>query len=71
MKNCNAVNTSIAVNLKLTREGEGKIINPTHYLQCWSFERINEETKGISLAGRKEDPKIYKRYHGFWSFIFI
>ena len=29
MKNCNAVNTITTVNLKLTREGQGKIIDPT------------------------------------------
>ena len=29
MKNCNVVNTLIAVDLKLTREGEEKIIDPT------------------------------------------
>ena len=29
MKNCNAVDTLTAVNLKLTREGQGKIIDPT------------------------------------------
>ena len=28
MKNCNVVNTPVAVDLKLTREGEGKIIDP-------------------------------------------
>ena len=27
MKNCNTVNTPVAVDLKLTREGEGKIID--------------------------------------------
>ena len=29
MKNCNVVNTPVAMVSKLTREGEGKIINPT------------------------------------------
>ena len=29
MKNCNAVNTPIAMVLKVTREREGKIIDPT------------------------------------------
>ena len=29
IKNCNAVNTPIAMDLKLTREREGKIIDPT------------------------------------------
>ena len=29
MKNCIAINTPIAMNLKLTREGGGKIIDPT------------------------------------------
>ena len=29
MKNCNAVNKPIIVDLKLTREGEGKSIDPT------------------------------------------
>ena len=28
MKNCNAVDTPTTVNLKLTREGQGKIIDP-------------------------------------------
>ena len=31
MKNCNAVNTPVAMVSKLTREGEGKIINPTPF----------------------------------------
>ena len=29
MKNCNAINKPIIVDLKLTREGEGKSIDPT------------------------------------------
>ena len=28
MKNCNVVNTPVAVDIKLTREGEGKIVDP-------------------------------------------
>ena len=41
MKNCNTVNTLVAVDLKLTREGEGKIIDPTLFRSYLSITRLD------------------------------